>query len=83
MAKDILYFHPVSTTKEIVDVALLARNIWPGHYAPIVGDEQIDYMLKTMQSPQAIREQIAKGYQSVGKKGRLGNRYLSTDAGQD
>ena len=27
--------------------------------------------------------QIAKGYQSVGKKGRLGNRYLSTDAGQD
>jgi len=63
MAKEILYFQPVSTTKEIVAVALLARDIWTSHYVPIIGRKQVDYMLKTMQSSQAIREQIVKGYQ--------------------
>ena len=39
-------------------VAALAREIWTEHYTPIIGAEQVEYMLTNIQSEPAIRQQI-------------------------
>lgn len=39
----------------------LAREIWTEHYIPIIGKQQVDYMLARYQSKQAVKEQIASG----------------------
>ena len=36
----------------------LAFIIWTEHYAPIIGDEQVAYMLERFQSAEAVRRQI-------------------------
>lgn len=53
---------PVVTLSEIEITAQLARTIWNQHYIPIIGQAQVDYMVEKFQSPQAISEQIQKGY---------------------
>jgi len=53
----------VHTEAQIADVAHLAREIWQEHYVPIIGQEQVDYMLGKFQSEQAITEQIADAYE--------------------
>ncbi|WP_242158502.1 GNAT family N-acetyltransferase [Aestuariivivens sediminis] len=40
----------------------LGNIIWREHYIPIVGEAQIDYMLKKFQSANAIANQVASGY---------------------
>ncbi|WP_222105141.1 GNAT family N-acetyltransferase [Denitromonas halophila] len=52
----------VQSPDQISAVANLAREIWTEHYAPIIGLAQVDYMLATFQSEQAIAGQIAGGY---------------------
>ncbi|MFW5829143.1 MAG: GNAT family N-acetyltransferase [Planctomycetota bacterium] len=42
-------------------VARLAECIWRAHYTPIIGSDQVAYMLAHFQSPDAIAEQIAGG----------------------
>lgn len=42
-------------------MAELATEIWQEHYLPIIGHEQVTYMLERFQSPQAIAAQIAAG----------------------
>ena len=54
-------FTEVSTEYQIEIVETLAREIWTEHYVPIIGKEQVDYMLASFQSRQAIREQIRTG----------------------
>jgi ribosomal protein S18 acetylase RimI-like enzyme len=44
---------------EIIET--LAREIWTEHYIPIIGRQQVDYMLARFQSKEAIVEQIASG----------------------
>jgi ribosomal protein S18 acetylase RimI-like enzyme len=44
---------------EIIET--LAREIWTEHYIPIIGEQQVDYMLARYQSKQAINEQITSG----------------------
>ncbi len=51
----------VSTENQIEIVAYLAREIWTEHYLPIIGKEQVDYMLGRFQSKSAISEQIRTG----------------------
>jgi ribosomal protein S18 acetylase RimI-like enzyme len=51
----------VSTAKQMAFVESLARAIWTEHYIPIIGREQVDYMLARYQSRQAVEEQIASG----------------------
>jgi GNAT superfamily N-acetyltransferase len=49
----------------VSDAALLealARQIWLVHYTPIIGFDQVDYMLKRFQSEAAIRHDIESGY---------------------
>lgn len=36
----------------------LAESIWNIHYVPIIGQEQVDYMLKNMYSKEALMEQM-------------------------
>ena len=46
---------------QMMAVEKLAREIWIEHYVPIVGREQIEYMLARFQSEAAIRAQISDG----------------------
>ena len=54
-------FVEVSTEYQIEIVEALAREIWTEHYIPIIGREQVDYMLATFQSRRAIGAQIRTG----------------------
>lgn len=54
-------FIPVTSDNQIVDVESLAREIWTEHYTPIIGKEQVAYMLDNFQSRQAISDQIKAG----------------------
>jgi ribosomal protein S18 acetylase RimI-like enzyme len=49
--------------EDVSEVARLAREIWNEHYPPIIGKEQVDYMVAKFQSAEAIREQIAAGFE--------------------
>ena len=53
----------VKTTEDIEQTAQLAFKIWNHHYTPIIGRDQVDYMLKNLQSEKAIAEQIKSGYE--------------------
>ncbi|HXX56892.1 MAG TPA: GNAT family N-acetyltransferase [Thermodesulfovibrionales bacterium] len=55
-------FIKVSTEIQIAIIESLAKEIWTEHYIPIIGEEQVDYMLDRFQTRQAISEQIASGF---------------------
>ena len=44
-------------------IAKLARTIWKDHYTPIIGSDQVSYMLNKFQSAEAIADQVSRGYQ--------------------
>ena len=56
-------FQPVHSEEQIAEVVRLAREIWQEHYLPIIGQQQVDYMLETFQSPGALAKQISEGYE--------------------
>lgn len=58
-----IHFMKVHSKQQIADVAYLAQEIWQEHYVPIVGQEQVDYMLEKFQCERAITEQLATGYE--------------------
>ena len=51
----------VSTENQIDIIESLAKEIWTEHFIPIIGEQQVDYMLAKYQSKQAVKEQIASG----------------------
>ncbi len=51
-------FHNVSTSKEIDEVVKIAREIWREHYPPIIGIEQVEYMLEKFHSKDAITVEL-------------------------
>ncbi len=53
----------VHTDEQIQQVAELAHTIWNEHFPKIIGQAQVDYMVKKFQSSDAIRTQIQDGYQ--------------------
>ncbi len=53
---------PATSTTQINTAAQLAHTIWNQHYLPIIGQEQVDYMLEKFQSAEAIARQIDNGY---------------------
>ena len=63
MENKMIRFIKVLSEQQIADVAYLARQIWQEHYLPIVGQEQIDYMLEKFQCERAITKQLADGYE--------------------
>jgi O-acetyl-ADP-ribose deacetylase len=48
----------VKSLQTIKIVADLASTIWNEHYVPIIGQEQVDYMVKSFQSAEAMEKQI-------------------------
>jgi GNAT superfamily N-acetyltransferase len=40
----------------------IARPIWEQHYTPIIGAEQVEYMLNKFQSEAAIKTQFEQGF---------------------
>ena len=55
-------FNLVHTRADIAAVSKLAKQIWNDHYLPIIGQDQIDYMLLTFQSEEAINKQLNEGF---------------------
>ena len=55
-------FIEVLTEEQIEIVESLAEEIWTEHYIPIIGKEQVDYMLDRFQSKQSISDQIRSGF---------------------
>lgn len=54
----------VLNLKSIKEVNEIGEKIWREHYTPIIGEEQVDYMLEKFQSVEAISNQIDnEGYE--------------------
>ena len=51
----------VATSEQIRLTADLAAEIWKEHYTPIIGAGQVDYMINSFQSVEAITRQIDAG----------------------
>lgn len=61
-----IHIKEVTTSPQVDIVAGLAKAIWPEHYIPIIGKEQVDFMLGKFQTSKAILAQI----------GQEGNNYF-------
>ena len=55
-------FNIATTRKQFKAIAQLANIIWREHYIPIIGLEQVDYMVKNYQSAEAMHSQHQNGY---------------------
>ncbi|MDJ0644683.1 MAG: GNAT family N-acetyltransferase [Flavobacteriaceae bacterium] len=53
----------VLNPEQVKTTAEIAHTIWNHHYVPIIGQDQVDYMLEHLQSERAISEQIESGYE--------------------
>jgi diamine N-acetyltransferase len=55
-------FVEVLTEIQLDIIDALAREIWNEHYTPIIGKQQVEYMIEKFQSKNAMKEQIKNGY---------------------
>ncbi len=55
--------HRVLSQDDIAVIINLAREIWIDHYTPIIGSEQVEYMLEKFQSTNAVRVQLSEGHE--------------------
>jgi ribosomal protein S18 acetylase RimI-like enzyme len=46
--------------EELEELTVLIRKVWREHYTPIIGAEQVEYMLDKFQSSEAISRQIVE-----------------------
>jgi RimJ/RimL family protein N-acetyltransferase len=53
-------FKPVTSQDDINQVVELAHLIWTEHYTPIIGTEQVEYMLTHFHSKSEISKQISQ-----------------------
>jgi len=56
-------FVPAGSAAELAAIAQLAREIWYEYYVPLIGKAQVDYMVERFQSPSALQQQVAEGYE--------------------
>lgn len=54
---------PVRDDYQIRLTAELAGEIWQEHFTPIIGADQVAYMLKNLQSFEPMKRQIQEGYE--------------------
>lgn len=47
-----------ATVTDIPLIRQLSEKIWNTHYPPIIGQEQVDYMLNLMYSPESLTKQM-------------------------
>ncbi len=70
-----MIFFEAKKTADYIILESLAREIWEEHYTPIIGKDQVDYMLDKFQSAQAISKQIkTEGY--IYYLAKVGNDYI-------
>tara|TARA_R110002050_G_scaffold42086_4_gene101664 strand:- start:6270 stop:6761 length:492 start_codon:yes stop_codon:yes gene_type:complete len=55
-------FVVATSKKHFKEIAQLAAVIWREYYSPIIGSEQVDYMVKNYQSAEAMHAQYLDGY---------------------
>ena len=58
-----LQIKKAETENQIHEIADLAAVIWEEHFTPIIGEEQVDYMVEKFQSFPALSQQIRDGYE--------------------
>ena len=58
LGRDNILFKKVDTIEQVEQLATLASSIWKEHYTPIIGEDQVKYMLEKFQSSTAISRQI-------------------------
>ena len=51
-----------ATSSDLFVIEELAKMIWREHYTPIIGPNQVEYMLANFQSVAVMQEQIDNGY---------------------
>ena len=51
------------TDTQVREIADLAKVIWNEYFTPIIGKDQVDYMVEKFQSYPALKEQISEGYE--------------------
>ena len=56
-----LFIKQAAGSADIKTIETLAKEIWTQHYTPIIGTEQVVFMLKNIQSEQAIISDIDSG----------------------
>ncbi|PTM06545.1 MAG: GNAT family N-acetyltransferase [Bacteroidetes bacterium] len=52
------HFKPARNKQDYKAISDLAKEIWTEHYTPIIGIDQVNYMLEKFQSKKAIKSQI-------------------------
>ena len=58
----LINFQEVLSENNLKMIETLANTIWHEHYTPIIGEEQVSYMLEKFQSVKAMFAQIEHGY---------------------
>lgn len=54
----------LATDNDLIIIANLAKDIWNEHYVPIIGQEQVNYMLDKMYNhPSLLEQKIQKKHQ--------------------
>jgi diamine N-acetyltransferase len=56
-------FIQATNDSQIKEIADMAEIIWNEHFVPIIGQEQVDYMVEKFQSFPALKSQIEDGYE--------------------
>lgn len=51
------------TPTDFAAIEKLAGEIWRSHYTPIIGEAQVEYMLRKFQSREAMQQQLSEGYE--------------------
>jgi ribosomal protein S18 acetylase RimI-like enzyme len=54
-------FLKAQTNPDFKQIESLGTIIWTEHYTPIIGSEQVSYMLEKFQSESAVKRQIQEG----------------------
>lgn len=56
-------FQKVENDAQIQEITDLAEIIWHQHFTPIIGKDQVVYMVDKFQSFHALKEQLSEGYE--------------------
>jgi GNAT superfamily N-acetyltransferase len=51
----------LANSSDIGVISAMAERIWTAHYTPIIGKEQVEYMLEKMYSAKSLSEQMNAG----------------------
>lgn len=57
-----MHIKKVSNIDQLSTIENLAYEIWSEHYTPMIGKQQVDYMLREFQSVEAMSQQIKNGF---------------------